>query len=94
MKHVQFIDTTPEQLKEEILSGFKSEIEALKKDFQPKAPTVLMTRNEVKDLFKVDISTIHNWTKKGKLKAYYAGGRVYYKRHEVESILISSNPKA
>jgi len=94
MKHVQFIDTTPEQLKEEILSGVKSEIEALKKDFQPKAPTALMTRNEVKDLFKVDISTIHNWTKKGKLKAYYAGGRVYYKRHEVESILISSNPKA
>jgi len=30
------------------------------------------------------LSTIWNWQKKGKLKAYGIGHRVYYKRHEVE----------
>jgi excisionase family DNA binding protein len=40
----------------------------------------LMTRTETAKYLKADISTIHNWTKKGKLKAYGLGNRVYYKK--------------
>ncbi len=84
---VQFIQITPEQLQDAILSGVKAEIKQLKQEFQPKEPETFMTRNEVKNLLNVDLSTVHNWTKRGKLKAYGLGNRVYYKRSEVEAAI-------
>jgi excisionase family DNA binding protein len=82
---LQITHTTPEQIQEAILSGVRAELEALKKEFQPKQPNEYLTRNEVRDLLKVDLSTVHNWTKRGKLKAYGIGNRVYYRRDEVEA---------
>ena len=84
---IQFIQITPEQFHETIISGVKSELEKLKTEFQPKQPTEFLTRNQVKELLDVDLSTVHNWTKKGKLQAYGIAGRVYYKRSEVEQAL-------
>jgi hypothetical protein len=84
---IQFIQITPEQFHETIISGVKLELEKLKTEFQPKQPTELLTRNEVKELLKIDLSTVHNWTKRGKLKAYGIAGRIYYKRSEVEQAL-------
>jgi hypothetical protein len=84
IESVQFISVTPEQLQGAIITGVKVQIDKLKKEFQPKIPTEYLTRNEVKELLSVDLSTIHNWQKKGKLRAYGIGHRVYYKRHEVE----------
>ena len=90
-KTLQFIQITPEQLQEAIITGVKVEITNLQKNFQPKQPEELMTRNEVKDFLKVDLSTVHNWTKKGKLKSYGLGHRIYYKRSEVEQAIIPLN---
>lgn len=87
MENIQFIQTSPEELENRLYSRLKSELDTLKKDFQPKEPTEFLTRNEVRDLLKVDLSTVHNWTKKGKLKAYGISGRVYYKRSEVEAAI-------
>jgi hypothetical protein len=39
-------------------------------------------------MLKIDLSSVHNWTKKGILTSYQIGGRVYYKRAEVESAII------
>ena len=47
----------------------------------------LLSRNEVAKLLKIDLSTVHNWTKKGKLLAHGLGNRVYYKRSEVEAAI-------
>lgn len=91
MKQIQFIQVTPEQLQEAIINGVKNQLENFKRHFQPKEPTEYLTRKEVSDLFKVDISTIHNWTVKGILKAYSIGRRVYYKRSEVEKAIIKLN---
>ena len=87
IESVQFISVTPEQLQGAIITGVKVQIDKLKKEFQPKIPTEYLTRNEVKELLSVDLSTIHNWQKKGKLRAYGIGARVYYKRHEVEQAI-------
>ena len=87
MENIQFIQITPEEQENRIFDRIKSELETLKKEFQPKEPTEFLTRNEVKDLLKIDLSTVHNWTKKGKLKAYACSGRVYYKRSEVEAAI-------
>ena len=53
----------------------------------------LLTREEVANFFKCDISTIHNWTKQGKLKSYGIKGRVYYKSDEIALALIPLNSK-
>lgn len=84
---LQFIQTTPEEMENRIFARFKSELESIKNEFQPKQPTEFLTRNQVKEMFDVDLSTVHNWTKKGKLKAYGIAGRVYYKRSEVEQAI-------
>lgn len=86
-KTIQLIQIRPEDLQKGIIEGVKSEIDKLKSEFQPKQPTEFLTRQQVKELLVVDLSTIHNWTKRGKLKAYGLAGRVYYKRSEVEQAI-------
>lgn len=93
MQTIQFVQVTPEQLQEAIINGVNSKLEDLKKNFQPKEPEELLTRNEVAEMFKIDLSSVHNWTKKGKLKSYGISGsaRVYYKRTEINQLLIQIN---
>jgi len=72
----------------ERLSKIEKQLYHLKEYFQPKEPVELMTRKEVAEHFKIDISTLHNWTKKGKLIRYGLGSRIYYKRSEIQKALI------
>ena len=67
----------------------QDQINDLKKSMQPKAVEEYLTRCEAADMLKCDKSTIHNWTKKGKLIAFKIGNRVYYKRSQIESEMIS-----
>lgn len=93
MEQIQFIGSIPDQLKKEItqdvIKGVTiSLLSELKKEFQPKEPSIYLTRQEVSKMLSVDLSSVHNWTKKGILVAYQIGGRVYYKRSEVEAAII------
>tara|TARA_R110002124_G_scaffold17532_3_gene73477 strand:- start:360641 stop:360919 length:279 start_codon:yes stop_codon:yes gene_type:complete len=88
MKQVQLIGLTPEQLQSSILEGIKSQLEELKKNFEPKTPDEYLARAEVARMLKVDISTVHNWTVSKILTSYGIGRRVYYKRAEVENAII------
>ena len=49
----------------------------------------LLTREETAKLLKVSLTTLWNWTKKGKIPAYGIGNRVYYKRGEIMNALVS-----
>ncbi len=92
MEKVQFIQVTPQELQEAIIDGVKTQLNELKKHLQPKKPTEFLTRSEVADLLKINLSTVHNWTKNGTLISYGIGGtRIYYKRKEVESAIIKLN---
>jgi len=88
MQQIQFIGTTPSALIDLIDNAVKNRLEDLKKNFQPKDPTEFLTRNEVAEMLKIDLSSVHNWTKKGILTAYQISGRVYYKRKEVETAIV------
>lgn len=87
-KNIQFIQVTPEQLQNAIIEGIKTQLEDLKKHLQPKEPTKYLTRNDVAEMLSVDLSTVHNYTKRKILQAYQIGSRVYYKRIEVENSII------
>lgn len=83
-------DITPEQLIS-MFQDLQQQLAELKKNFEPKVPTEYLTRAEVKELLKCDLSTIHNWCKKGKLKPLGIGSRVYFKRSDIEAVLIPLN---
>jgi len=87
---IQLHNVEPQQFLEP-LQELKKQIEELKKDFQPKKPTEYLTRTEVSQLLKIDISTVHNWTKRGILTSYGIGNRIYYKRKEVEKAIQKLN---
>lgn len=46
-----------------------------------------ITRQEVAQLLKITLPTLHEWTKLGWLQSYKLGNRVLYKKQEVEQAL-------
>lgn len=91
MEKIQFIQTTPEQLQTQITQGVQSQLKEFLEVYKPKQPNDYLTRKEVAELFKVDLSTVHNWCKSGKLKPLGIGARVYFLRSDVEKSLIPLN---
>jgi len=91
MGTIQFIQSSPQELKEAIVKAFSEQLESLKSDFQPKEPTEYLTRPEVAEMLSINLSTLHNWVREGKLQSYAIGARVYFKRAEVEQSITPLN---
>jgi hypothetical protein len=91
MPTVQFIQTTPQELQQQINEGVKIQIQEFLKLYKPLQPNDYLTRSEVAKMFKVDISTVHNWCKSKKLKPLGIGSRVYFLRSDIEKSLIPLN---
>lgn len=91
MSTIQFIQYTPEQLQSEISKGVKVQLEEFLKHFKPVQPAEYLTRQRVAEMFDVDLSTVHNWCKSGKLKPLGIGSRVYFLRTDIEACLIPLN---
>jgi excisionase family DNA binding protein len=79
---------SPEDFKALLESIVEAQIEKLKSTLTQNSTAELLTRAEVAELLKCDVSTIHNWTVSGRLKSYGIGARIYYKRTEVEAAII------
>jgi len=89
MQTIQFISTTPTELKTDLVQELKNSLlPELIKEFQPKIPTEYLTRTEVAELLKINLSTLWSYTKKKILISYGIGNRVYYKRTEVENAIV------
>lgn len=91
MAQIQFVATSPQDLKNEITSDVKVILEDFLKHFKPIQPAEYLTRQQVAKMFDVDLSTVHNWCKSGKLKPLGLGSRVYFLRSEIEACLIPLN---
>lgn len=87
MQSIQFVATTPQQLQKEISDSVKTHLDEFLKHFKPEPKKEYLSRKDVASMFGVDISSVHNWTKSGKLRALGISGRVYYLRSEVEASL-------
>lgn len=90
----QLHGVSPEKFKTEILEGVGRQIQEILENFQPKEPTIWITRKEVSELLGVSLVTIHNWTKEGVINAYKIGTRIRFKQSEIENILLNSNKRA
>lgn len=91
MQTIQFISVTPQELQTQISEGVKSQLDDFLKHFKPKQPNEYVTRAEVAQMFNVDLSTVHNWSKSGKLKPLGMGSRVYFLRSDIENSLTPLN---
>ncbi len=87
MQTVQFIQTTPQELQNQITEGVKTQLQEFLKLYKPKQPNDYLTRQQVAQMFNVDLSTIHNWCKSKKLNPLGLGSRVYFLRSEIEQSL-------
>ena len=92
MNRIDFIGVTPEDLKNELSKSIDAKLKSFLEYYKPKAPNDYLTRKQVAEMFDVDLSTIHNWCKKGKLNPLGIGARVYFLRADVEKSLIPLNP--
>lgn len=91
MKQIQLIGLSPEENNKPVFDYIDKKFEDLKKHLQPKEPTTYLSRNDVAKMLQIDLSSVHNWTKKGVLVAYQISGRIYYKRDEVEKAIVKLN---
>ena len=91
MAQIQFISTTPQELQTQISGEIKIQLDEFLKNFAPKQPNDYLTRKQVSEMFDVDISTVANWQKNGKLRPLGISGRVYFLRSEVEASLTPLN---
>lgn len=87
---IQIINETKEDFLTSILEGIREVVKDLTKQIAPKENDYL-TRQETASLLKIDLSTLHSWTKKGKLISYGIQGRVYYKRADLENAMVKLN---
>lgn len=91
MSAIQFVATTPLDLKNEITADVKVILDDFLKHFKPIQPAEYLTRQQVAEMFNVDLSTIHNWCKSHKLRPLGLGSRVYFLRSDIEASLIPLN---
>ena len=91
MEKIQFIGVTPEQLQKQISNGVKEQLNEFLKHYTPKQPNEYLTRKDVSKLFNVDISTVHNWCKSGRLKPLGLGNRVYFLKSDIDKCLTPLN---
>lgn len=88
MQTIQITQLSPEQFEEAITKAIKSQLDTLKKDINPvQSKEEYLSRKEVAELLKIELSTLHNWCKKGKLIPYGIGNRVYFLRSDIEKAL-------
>jgi hypothetical protein len=85
-------DVTPDEIAN-LFHGLQQQLTDLKMNLEPKKPIELLTRNEVAELLKVDLSTIHNWCKQNRLIPFGIGNRIYFKRSDIESTLVNLGKK-
>jgi hypothetical protein len=92
MQQIQITQLSPEDLQELLKQLLRSELEALKKQNEKSNADVFYTREETADRFKIDISTLHRWTKSGKIIPHAIGARIYYKESSIQQALIKLDP--
>ncbi|SKB48959.1 Helix-turn-helix domain-containing protein [Salegentibacter holothuriorum] len=88
MENLGFVQAITEDFKKDLLEKIKQELDHFREEFRCKETQELLTRQEVASLFKINISTLHNWCKSGYLKKYALGNRIYFRRSEIEASLI------
>jgi hypothetical protein len=88
MENIQFIQISKEEFSQDVVERIEEKLFTKIKDYLKPKQTIYLTRKEVAEMLKIDLSSVHNWSKKGILKPHQIGNRVYYKLVEVENAIV------
>ncbi|SFI14657.1 helix-turn-helix domain-containing protein [Halpernia frigidisoli] len=89
MENIQFIGTTPNALISEIVEKLKTELlSELTKTFNENQPNKYISAQEVCERFNISKPTIHEYRRRGLLKSYKWGSRVFYRMSDIENAMI------
>lgn len=91
MKNNDLIHLNLEKFKKELLQKIGDQFDQLRIEFEPKQPEEYLTRKQTAIIFKVNLSTLYNWSRRGLIKKYAIGNRIYFRRSEIEKSLIQIN---
>ena len=87
MSHLFITQVSPEKLQTMINEALASQLKNI-----PLSSTTsheeYLTTDEVSKLFKISISTVHNWRKAGTLLACQIGGKVFFKRSDIDNAVV------
>ena len=81
MKNIILQQITPDDLVNLLVERLKSEIQ---KEFPIKESQEYLTRQETARLLQVSLVTLNDWSKRGILQSYRIGGRIRYKKSEID----------
>ncbi len=87
MKTLHLFEITPEELVARVVNELKQSQE-LATPQTISQPEEYLTVKDVADLFHISIATVNNWRREGILFAYQIGGKVFFKRSEIENSLV------
>ena len=76
--------TSKDDLINNIIKGVENKLKEFERNFQPKEPTLWLTKKEVSNILSISIVTVDDWSKKSILNSYRIGNRIRFKRKEVE----------
>ena len=89
MQTINFVGVDPTALIQEIANEVKNTLFAdITKTLQDNEPKRYLSADQVCERFSVTKPTIHEWKKRGILKSYKLGARVYYRLDEIENAMI------
>ena len=91
MQTINFVGIEPNALISEIVGKIKNELFAeLQRSFKDNEPKRYLSADEVCKRLGITTPTIHDWRKRGILKTYKLGSRVYYRMDDIENAMIIS----
>ena len=76
------LSTHFQEMEQRICNAIKSKPTA-----KEKVKETYLTRVEVCEMLKINLGTLRNWSKKGKLQKHKLGDRVYYKLSQINEAL-------
>lgn len=87
MEKIQVFEITPEELVARVVNELKQS-QQLANPQTISQPEEYLTVKDVAELFHISIATVNNWKREGILVAYQIGGKIFFKRAEIENSLV------
>ena len=86
-KKLEIQEITVDELADKVADKLLNNIKHYLDDLHTNESDVYLTRQETADFLKINITTLWNWTNKGKIKSYGIGNRRYYNKQEIIALL-------
>lgn len=86
-KTIEITEITVDELADKVADKLLGKIKHYIDDLAANQNDIFLTRTETADYLKVDLSTLWNWSNKGKLISYGIGNRRYYNKKEIIDLL-------